>query len=71
MYAMLFTRPDLCHAVGILSRYQQNPGELHWKELKHVLKYVNSTLDYCLCFNGGELQLQGYTDSDWEGDLDT
>ena len=29
MYAMLFTRPDLCHAVGLLSRYQSNPGELH------------------------------------------
>jgi hypothetical protein len=27
-------------------------------------------LDYGLCFNGHNLQLQGYTDADWEGDLD-
>jgi hypothetical protein len=31
MYAMLFTRPDLSHTIGILSRYQKNPGEGHWK----------------------------------------
>ena len=29
MYAMLFIRPDLSHAIGILSRYQKNPGEEH------------------------------------------
>jgi len=27
-------------------------------------------LDYSLCFNGHNLQLQGYTDADWERDLD-
>ena len=26
MYAMLCTRPDICYAVGIVSRYQSNPG---------------------------------------------
>ena len=25
MYAMLCTRPDICYAVGIVSRYQSNP----------------------------------------------
>jgi hypothetical protein len=70
MYAMLFTRPDLCHAVGILSRYQKNPGVEHWKQIKHALRYVKATMDYSLCFNGQNLQLQGYTDADWQGDLD-
>jgi hypothetical protein len=70
MYAMLFTRPDLSHAIGLLSRYQKNPGEEHWKQIKYVLRYVRGTLDYSLCFNGHNLQLQGYTDVDWEGDLD-
>jgi hypothetical protein len=27
-------------------------------------------LDYCLCFNQDNLQLQGFTDADWQGDLD-
>ena len=30
MYAMLCTRPDICFAVGMVSRYQSNPGEDHW-----------------------------------------
>ena len=34
------------------------------------MRYVRGTLDYSLCFNGHNLQLQGYTDADWEGDLD-
>ena len=29
MYAMLCTRLDICHAVGMVSRYQSNPGPLH------------------------------------------
>uniref|UniRef100_A0ACD5Z493 Uncharacterized protein n=1 Tax=Avena sativa TaxID=4498 RepID=A0ACD5Z493_AVESA len=70
MYAMLFTRPDLCHSVGVLSRYQKNPGEEHWKQVRNALRYVKGTLDYYLCFNGHNLQLQGYTDADWQGDPD-
>ena len=35
-----------------------------------MLCYVKGTLDYSLCFNGHNLQLQGYTDADWQGDLD-
>ena len=26
MYEMLCTRPDICFAVGMVSRYQSNPG---------------------------------------------
>jgi hypothetical protein len=29
MYAMLCTRPDICYAVSIVSRYQSNPGPEH------------------------------------------
>ena len=29
MYAMLCTRPDICFAVGLVSRYQSNPGREH------------------------------------------
>ena len=30
MYAMMCTRPDICYAVGLVSRYQSNPGYKHW-----------------------------------------
>jgi hypothetical protein len=34
MYAMMCTRPDICYAVGMVSRYQSNPGDAHWTAVK-------------------------------------
>ena len=70
MYAMMCMRPDICYAVGMVSRYQSNPGQGHWKAVKRVLRYLKGTADYALCYQGSDLQLEGYTDADWAGDLD-
>ena len=43
MYAMLCTRPDICYAVGVVSRFQSNPGPEHWIAMKHILKYLRRT----------------------------
>ena len=37
MYAMMCTRPDICYAVGLVSRYQSNPGQKHWMTVKRIL----------------------------------
>ena len=29
MYAMMCTHPDICYAVGLISRYQSNLGQKH------------------------------------------
>ena len=29
MYAMMCTRPDICYAIGLVSRYQSDPGPQH------------------------------------------
>ena len=50
MYAMLCTRPDICYSVGIVSRYQSNPGPKHWQAVKHILKYLQKTRDYMLVY---------------------
>ena len=71
MYAMLCTRPDICYAVGVVSRYQSNPGQEHWIAVKHVLKYLRRTRDYMLVYSGGDLNLLGYTDSDFQSDKDS
>ena len=34
MYAMVSTRPDISHAVGVVSRFMANPGEEHWRAVK-------------------------------------
>ena len=30
MYAMMCTRLDICYAVGLVNRYQSNPGQKQW-----------------------------------------
>ena len=34
MYAMMCIRPDISHAVGIVSMYMHNPGKGHWQAVK-------------------------------------
>jgi hypothetical protein len=38
MYAMVYTRPDIAHAVGVLSKYMSKPGKEHWTIVKRVFK---------------------------------
>ena len=71
MYAMLCTRPDICFAVGMVARYQSNPGQGHWTAVKNILKYLNRTKDYVLVYNAAELCPLGYTDSDFQADVDS
>ena len=68
---MFCTRPDICYVVGIVSRYQSNPGMGHWIEVKHILKYLRRTRDYMLVYSGGDLNPIGYTDSDFQSHKDS
>ena len=34
MYSMVCTRPDIAHAVGVVSRFLSNPGKQHWAAVK-------------------------------------
>ncbi|KAL0457636.1 UNVERIFIED_CONTAM: Retrovirus-related Pol polyprotein from transposon TNT 1-94 [Sesamum latifolium] len=70
MYAMMCTRPDLCFAVGMVSRYQSNPGPDHWVAVKRILRYLKGTSDLALCYHGGSLRLVGYSDADGSADRD-
>ena len=71
MYAMLCTRPDICFAVGIVSRFQSKPGPDHWTAVKHIFKYLRRTRDNMLVYSGGDLIPVGYTDSDFQSDSDS
>ena len=68
MYAMLCTRSDIYFAVGMVSRYQSEPGEEHWIAVKHILKYLRRTRDYMLVYHDESLEPIGYTDSDFQSD---
>ena len=70
MYAMVCTRPDIAHAVGVVSRFLSNPGKQHWEAVKWIFRYLRRTSKLCLSFGRGKLVLEGYTDADMAGDLD-
>nr|GEW59868.1 hypothetical protein [Tanacetum cinerariifolium] len=38
MYAVRRTRPDVAFAQNVTSRFQQNPGDLHWTTVKNIMK---------------------------------
>ena len=70
MYVILCTRPDVVYALGIANRFQDNPGEEHWKAEKNILKYLRRTKDIFLTYRGLELKLEGYIDSSFQFDPD-
>ena len=70
MYAMVCTRPDIAHAVGVVRRYMKNPGKEHWMELKWILRYLRGTTNQALFFGGSNIALQGFVDVDMVGDKD-
>ncbi|GJZ97608.1 gag-pol polyprotein [Tanacetum coccineum] len=70
MFAMICTRPDIAHAVGVVSRYIAKPGKKHWEVVKRILRYIKGTSDVALCYGESGLTVKGYVDSDYAGDLD-
>ncbi|MCO5568331.1 hypothetical protein L7F22_022030 [Adiantum nelumboides] len=71
MCAMVATRPDIAHAVGVVSRFMANPGRLHWDAVKSIMRYLKGTKHKCLCYGKGPLELKGFCDSDMSGNVDT
>ena len=72
MYAQTCTRPDISFAVGMLGRYQSNPGVHHWKAAKKVLRYLQGTKEHMLIYRrSNNLEVIGYSDSDYAGCVDT
>ena len=63
MFLMNYTRPNIAYAVSRLSRYTHNPSNEHWNALHRLLRYLKSTLNWCLHFNKFSAILEGYTDA--------
>ncbi|KAH9680944.1 hypothetical protein KPL71_026750 [Citrus sinensis] len=73
MYAMVLTRPDLSHAVSVVSRYMANPEKDHWRAVVWILRYLAGTTGYGLIYGAekyAEVSVEGYVDADYVGDLD-
>ncbi|KAH9768833.1 hypothetical protein KPL71_011754 [Citrus sinensis] len=65
------TRPDILYAVGLVSRYMENPKTTHFKAAKIILRYIKGTINFGLLYSfSNDYKLVGYSDSDWGGDVD-
>ncbi|XP_050229335.2 beta-galactosidase 15-like [Mercurialis annua] len=72
MYAQVCTHPDLAFIVGMLGRYQSNPGREHWVAAKRVFRYLQNTKDYMLTYaKSDKLEIIGFSDSDFAGCQDS
>ena len=40
MYDMVCTHPDIAHAISVVSRYMADPGRLHYRAIKSILRYL-------------------------------
>ncbi|GJS32669.1 retrotransposon protein, putative, ty1-copia subclass [Tanacetum coccineum] len=73
MYAIKCTHPDVAFAQNITSRFQHNPGDLHWTPVKNIPKYLKNTKDMFLVYEGDikrELRVSCYTDVGYLTDAD-
>jgi hypothetical protein len=58
--------------VGMLGRYQSNPGMKHWKATKRVMRYLQGNKDYDLTYRHiDHLEVVGYSDLDLTGCVDS
>ncbi|CAL9113679.1 unnamed protein product [Musa textilis] len=72
MYAQVCARLDIAFVVGMLNRYQSNPGMDHWRAAKKVMRYFQGTKDYMLMYrHTNNLDVFGYSDSDFAGCVDS
>jgi hypothetical protein len=70
MYLMVCTRPDIAHAVSVLSRFiaKGRHGVEHWKAALRLLAYLKGTSLHALTLGGTASILQGHSDSSWADD---
>ena len=70
-YLANVTRPDILQAVQAISHYTQDPGATHKQAVRRILRYLSCSQDLGIIYKRGVLELCGYSDSDFAGDLES
>ena len=70
MYAMTCMRSDMVYSLGVVSKYQSDPDENHWKVIKTILKYLKNTKDQWLIYRESDLKLMRFIDSNFQSNHD-
>ena len=75
LYLIKFTRPDISNMTRELSKVMDGATKEHWKSLLKTIRYVIATKSYKLLMETmmkdvKEMEIRGYSDSDYAGDSD-
>ena len=71
-YLAIRMRTDITAALRMLSQFASNPGDAHWKAVKHILLYFKGTIDYTFFIYGimdKDVKICGHVGADWTGDI--
>jgi hypothetical protein len=69
LYLALGTRPDIVHAVIMMSQFMVNPSEDHINKSLHIVHYVNTNLNSKIGYDGKQEEgFIAYADADWASD---
>lgn len=64
------TRPNLAYVMSFVSQFSNQDQHSHWQATQRDLHYIHGTLAFGINYIGGDV-VASYSDSDWEGCIDT
>jgi hypothetical protein len=68
---LILTHPDLEFAVNKVCQFRAAPTDVHWEDVKRILRFVKGTLATGLKFRKSRSMLLSiFTDVDWAGCVD-
>uniref|UniRef100_A0A3Q7I1U2 Reverse transcriptase Ty1/copia-type domain-containing protein n=1 Tax=Solanum lycopersicum TaxID=4081 RepID=A0A3Q7I1U2_SOLLC len=65
---LAITHPDIQFAINRVAQRMHQPSEHNYHCLKRILRYIFGTLGRGLLIRPGDLELRGFSDSDWAND---
>ncbi|MBW0540662.1 hypothetical protein O181_080377 [Austropuccinia psidii MF-1] len=70
LYLAQATRPDIMYAVNYLARFAMNAQHDHWKALKHLVDYINTTKHQTLKIgvDNTRRDMEVYVNVNWGGE---
>lgn len=73
MFLSIVSRSDISYAINLVSKFLNRHGKEHWRTVKRIISYVAGTIEYGIEYKSGgsNLILQGYSDADFAGDVET
>lgn len=71
MYLALATRPDISFAVSYLSKFNQQPKEMHLKAAKRVIRYIKGTEHWKMKISPKDGVLNASSDASWCSNIDS